>query len=66
MVKEVKIAKVYTGLYDEFARIAHLRLLNKLDKKYKPITVQKKMLRHPSWKQIKKDLEVAEFLEDRK
>lgn len=63
---EVKQAKVYKGLYDEFARIAHIRFINKLDKQPSPPRVQKKAMIHPLWGKIRHDLEIAEFLDDKK
>jgi hypothetical protein len=65
-MEKVKIreAKVYDGLYKEFAKIAHLRFINGLDKRPSPPLVQKKALKHPLWGKIKSDLEIAKFLED--
>jgi F0F1-type ATP synthase assembly protein I len=65
-IKEVKPAKIYTGLYDEFSRLAHFRVLNGLDKKYNPTRVQKKALKHPLWAKVREDLKIAEFLDDDK
>ena len=65
-MKDVKQAKVYVGLADEFSRIAHVRFLNHLDKRYGTTTVQKKMLKHPLWGKIRSDLEIAKFLEEGK
>lgn len=64
--KEVKPAKIYIGLYDEFAKLAHFRVLNGLDKKYNPVRVQKKALKHPLWGKVRDDLKIAEFLDDDK
>ena len=69
MKNEVKQAKVYKGLADEFSKIAQIRFINNLDKgliRPSPPLVEKKMLNHPLWSQIKEDLKHAEFLEERK
>lgn len=65
-IKEVKQAKVYKGLYDEFSKLAHLRVVNNLDKTYNPIRVQKKALKHPLWQKVHDDLEIANFIDDEK
>lgn len=62
--EETKLAKMDKSLYEEFSRIAHMRIVNHLDKRYSPQKVQKKLPKHPLWWQIKKDLETAKFLDD--
>lgn len=54
------------GLYEEFARIAHIRFINGLDRRPSPPRVQKKVLRHPLWGKIRDDLKIADFVEDEK
>lgn len=66
MSKDVKLAKVYKGLSDEFSRIAAVRFITGKDKRASPPTVQKKALKHPLWQQIRRDLEIADFVEDKR
>ena len=61
---KVKEAKVYKGLYDEFAKIASIRFIKGLDKRPSPPLVQKKALKHPLWMKIKSDLEIANFIDE--
>jgi hypothetical protein len=66
MKDQTKIGKIDKSFFEEMSRIAHLRIINKRDKHYSPPTVQRKLIKHPLWAQIKKDLEIAEFLKEDK
>lgn len=65
-ISRTTLAKMDKQLYDEFRRIAAIRLANRKDKRYSPQTVQRKTLRHPLWKQMAIDLENYDFIDDKK
>jgi len=59
-----KLAKVDPTFHKEMMNIAAKRLILGKDKRYSPPLVQKKILKHPLWPQIRKDLEISEFIKD--
>jgi len=56
--------KIDKTFYEEIRGIALKRAEAKLDRNYSPPTVQRKILNHRLWEQLKKDLEIAKFLKD--
>lgn len=58
------MGKMDVSFYEAVAEIARKRFNDRKDKFYSPPTVQKKILKHNAWPQIKKDLEIAEFIKD--
>lgn len=59
-----KLGKMDISFHDEMRRIAAKRVAEGRDKIFSPGTVQRKLIRHNLWQQIKKDLEIAEFLKE--
>lgn len=59
-----KITKMDKSLCKEFQDIAIERFRSGRDQRYSPPRVQRKVLKHPLWSQIRKDLEISEFLKD--
>lgn len=59
-----KLIKMDSSLYEETKKIAAKRFAEGLDGRYSPTTVQRKIVKHNLWQQIKKDLEIAKFLKD--
>lgn len=66
MKSKTQIEKMDVSFYEEIKKIAAKRLYDGLDKRYSPPTVQRKLIKHPLWEKIKKDLEIAEFLKNDK
>lgn len=57
-------SKIHIDLDKEIKKIAAHRLEHELDKRYSPTMVQRKILKHQLWPQIREDLKIAKFLRD--
>lgn len=64
MKARTKTAKMDLDLFNEFQRIAAVRVATKRDQVSRPPMVQRKLLKHRLWPDIRRDLEIAEFLKD--